>query len=458
MKFYSENISPDSLSGAIFSIEGIRDACVVLNGPTGCKFYHSAISDSQFHHSLGFDAGVYSEGFYLGQSRVPSTYLDSQDYIFGAGEKLERILRDAGRRGCKLIAVINSPGAALIGDDLEGILRREVRGVPCFALENSGFSGTFGAGYQRALMKVIDALSLSPRKRGLHEDLRTDGRQMNSSKFMTDGHRMNGGNKVNLLGFCIYQKHYDGSIRALKNLLERCGIEVVSTPGALDSLEAVARLPEADLNVAVYPEYARELGEKLEAELGIPLLCLREGPPLGFDAAAAFVREICAALDRESAAALEAIARARGRAYYYLARFSSLLGLPKGALFSIRAEASTAYALTRWLCGYLGMIPAAISVLPGADGPSLKKLEDFLEGIHYREVLDQPVLERETHLLFADGNTIAALKLAGKTFCGIEIALPSLGYLDITGKALLGETGALFLLEQIMNGLRYVLT
>jgi hypothetical protein len=33
--------------------------------------------------------------------------------------------------------------------------------------------------------------------------------------------------------------------------------------------------------------------------------------------------------------------------------------------------------------------------------------------------------------------------------------LPSLGYLDITPKTLFGEEGALFLLEQLMNGLRF---
>jgi hypothetical protein len=51
---------------------------------------------------------------------------------------------------------------------------------------------------------------------------------------------------------------------------------------------------------------------------------------------------------------------------------------------------------------------------------------------------------------------LSQLKLYGQTFCGIETALPGLGYMDITEKYLLGEDGALFLLEQIMNGLRYV--
>jgi nitrogenase molybdenum-iron protein alpha/beta subunit len=113
MTFYSENITPDSLSGAIFAIEGIKDACVVLNGPTGCKFYHSAISDSQYVRSLSFDPLAYSGRFYFGQPRVPCTYLDGHDYVYGSGEKLSKILQSVIQKNFKLIAVINSPGAAL---------------------------------------------------------------------------------------------------------------------------------------------------------------------------------------------------------------------------------------------------------------------------------------------------------------------------------------------------------
>ncbi|MDR2403444.1 MAG: oxidoreductase, partial [Spirochaetaceae bacterium] len=128
MKFCSENISPDGFTGALFAIEGIKDACTILNGPTGCKFYHSAISDSQFFRSPTYDPLEYTEGFYFGQSRIPSTYLDGEDYIFGSGEKLTRILKSVVKKRYRLIAVVNSPGAALIGDDLEDFLDREVRG------------------------------------------------------------------------------------------------------------------------------------------------------------------------------------------------------------------------------------------------------------------------------------------------------------------------------------------
>ena len=53
------------------------------------------------------------------------------------------------------------------------------------------------------------------------------------------------------------------------------------------------------------------------------------------------------------------------------------------------------------------------------------------------------------------GSTIAQLRLQECSCCGMEIGLPSLGYLDIVEKSLFGEKGALFILENIMNGLRY---
>ena len=188
-----------------------------------------------------------------------------------------------------------------------------------------------------------------------------------------------------------------------------------------------------------------------------PLSHSRTRPTIGFDATLAFVRQVCGALNVNPEKAIATVEKAKARAYLYLARFSSLRGLPKGALFSIKAEASIAFTLTKWLSTYLGMIPAAISILPETDRSFEPKIAAFLDEINYREALQNPVMETPTHILFADGNTIAGLKLAGQTCCGVEIALPSLGYLDITEKQLLGEQGALFLLEQIINGLRYVL-
>jgi nitrogenase molybdenum-iron protein alpha/beta subunit len=473
MSTFSENITPDSFSGALFAVEGIRDACTVLNGPTGCKFYHSAISDSQFQRDFGQNLLVYGGEFYFGMSRIPATYLDGNDYVFSSREKLERLLQIAARQNHGLIAVINSPGAALIGDDLESFLAQTVKGAPWFALETAGFSGSFGAGYQKALSKAIDALAGGALAPGALAGGALAGGALAGGALAGGalaGGALAGGalasgaparavrpKTVNLLGLGIYQKYYEGNYAALRRLLGVCGIDVIAAPGAGDDAASFARLGWAALNVAVYPEYGAALAEKLRGDYGTPWLTGAEGPPLGFDSTSALVRQICAALEADPSPALAAIDRARARAYRFLARFSAMLGFPRGALFSVKAEAGTAYALTVWLSSYLGMIPAAISLTGEEETSFVPRLAAYLASIHRAQALTNPVISTPTHVLLGDGNTIAELRLEGQRFCGIEISLPSLGYIDVTEKSLLGEEGALFLLEQILNGLRYVI-
>ncbi|MBQ9827692.1 MAG: oxidoreductase, partial [Lachnospiraceae bacterium] len=89
---YLKNIMPDSISGLIFAFEGIRDTAVLLNGPTGCKFYHSATSDNQVMRKFEYDPLNYPEELYFGQPRVPCTYLDKRDYVYGSEDKVKEAL------------------------------------------------------------------------------------------------------------------------------------------------------------------------------------------------------------------------------------------------------------------------------------------------------------------------------------------------------------------------------
>ena len=88
MNPYLTNISPDSFSGILFAMEGVENVLTLLNGPSGCKFYHSAPSDSQALRQKEFDPLNYPEEWYFGQPRIPCTFLDRRDYVYGSKEKL----------------------------------------------------------------------------------------------------------------------------------------------------------------------------------------------------------------------------------------------------------------------------------------------------------------------------------------------------------------------------------
>jgi len=68
----------------------------------------------------------------------------------------------------------------------------------------------------------------------------------------------------------------------LKQLLEVCGVEVISAPGATDSVEQISHLTEASMNVVLYPEYGMEIAKWLKTYHGLPYISLEQGPPIGF--------------------------------------------------------------------------------------------------------------------------------------------------------------------------------
>ena len=86
-----------------------------------------------------------------------------------------------------------------------------------------------------------------------------------------------------------------------------------------------------------------------------------------------------------------------------------------------------------------------VDIGPSADRAYTAFLRDYLAM--------EPSPPEEAELVFSDANVIAELMLKNKRFCGIEARMPSMGYTDLIPKTHLGVQGALFLIEQVLNGL-----
>ena len=99
------------------------------------------------------------------------------------------------------------------------------------------------------------------------------------------------------------------------------------------------------------------------------------------------------------------------------------------------------------------MIMACASVLNEQTNCYKHKLRSLLDSFGLTDALDQSITDTDSELVFASGNTIADMKLRRHVFTGIEISLPSIGYLDVIPKTHLGVQGALMLTEQVINGL-----
>ncbi len=445
----SRNISPDGLTGMIFAMDGMQDTVVLLNGPMGCKFYHS--TTSQFltprpplylPSENGADKTPVGYNFlnqwFFRQSRVPCTYLDGYDYVYGTTEKVrEALLYLKENVAFSCIALINSPGASLIGDHLHELIREILPDRICVVLESPGYSTGFAAGYETAFTEL----------------LRQTGDRMESYLREKEEAAIGAGHpRVNLLGVSLWQRYCEGDIRELKRLFSLCGIEVGCCLFAGNRIEELLEMPQADLNVVLYPEMA-ELGAKqMKERFGIPFyLC--EELPVGFDAVEKMFRDICEILHVSPEPVLKENEEARAKAYYYIDSVHQMSGLPNGTTFALEGNQSQVYSYARFFCEYLGMTPDCLEVTENSEaGPVMTAKIDTLYQM-YGQSDRKSMTETNAELVFGDGNTIAMLQTRSDAFCGIEISFPGMGYTDIVPKTHMGIQGALFLIEQVLNGL-----
>ncbi len=421
-------LDADGFTGSILAVEGIKDAMVVLNGPTGCKFYHSHLSDCQYPRATSFDPFTFREEFYFGQPRVPCTYLEGEDYVAGSTTKLTRILPVIAEKTDALIVIINSPGASLIGDDLNRFLTEAGLEKRCLAIENAGYSVPVSQGFEHTFIQILKWMGLEKKE--------------------------SVPSKINLIGLGLYQSNWDSCLNELRRLLSFMGVEIGSVVCGATTREELQNSPDAALNVVVLPEYGLRIADWYEREFGIPFVCSKKGAPVGHYATIEWLEMIASALGLDPSAVINACKKDMRSTLNKISRFNSLTGLPKGATFSIKADSSVALPLIDWLYNYLGMAPAAVETLPGGDPECERRIREMLERIGFADAWNRSVGLETVDVVFSDGHHLHSLKVKKQCRAAIEVSLPSSGYLNFLPRTYMGIHGALFLLEEIFNGLR----
>ena len=460
----SNNISPDGITGMIFGLEGIRRTIVLLNGPMGCRFYHSTTSQflsirplltlpSENGEKVPVDYN-YLNNWFFRQQRVPCTYLDGHDYVYGTAEKVRegiQFIRD--HIAFDLLAVVNSPGASLIGDRLYEIVHELLPDRNCVLLESPGFSVDYDYGYEQACLQLL-------RQNRLFDPGKREEKASCAKK------------RVNIIGLSIWDRYFEGDREEIGRLLSQCGL----TPGCFlmadCSMENIRHLPDADLNLVINPQRGKTIAEALEQHFGTPCYVC-EGLPVGFEATEKMCSDLAAMLGTDAAPVLEESRRARAYAWYKINGIYESSGLPQGALFAVSGSFAQIYAYTAFLTGYLGMLPDALEWEIEPQPSERKMLKKLLSAYHCENAVEKPLRDTAAELVLGNANVIASLMarkngdadadpaegkdggshMAAPPFAGIEIALPGMGYTDLVKKTHLGIQGALFLTEQVLNGL-----
>ena len=215
-----------------------RDILSITHGPIGCGFYSWLTRRNQTRPESPEDANYITYCL--------STDMQDEQIVFGGEKKLRAAIEEAyALFHPKAIAIFSTCPVGLIGDDVHAVARdmKDKLGINVFGFSCEGYKGVSqSAGHHIAnnqLFKHVVGTNETPRP----------------EKF-----------KINLLG----EYNIGGDAFVIEDLLERCGITLVSTFSGNSTYDAFANSHMADLNAVMCHRSINYVAEMMEKKFGIP--------------------------------------------------------------------------------------------------------------------------------------------------------------------------------------------
>ncbi|MDA8233649.1 MAG: nitrogenase [Clostridia bacterium] len=328
-----------ALGGAYAAALATFGTIPLLHSGGGCGFAQNA--------GQSFADGLNSPGP-VGGATTPCSTLVEEHVIFGGENKLRELIDSTIKlMPGDLYTVISSCVPALIGDDVDAVVAEFKDRAPIIHVKTAGFVGNSYKGYELYFDAVIDQLLTSlPKENRL----------------------------VNLLGIVPTQNlFWKGDLQVIKNLLEKVGVKVNIIFSDLKGLEALKRIPAAELNL-VFSLWGIPTAEKLEKRFETAYEYF-PSVPIGPKDTTAFLRRIGKKLKISSKVIERVIEEEEQNAYRFTEYIGNILviGLPH-AYYGVVADSSTAIGITRYATNELGFNPEVVVV---TDDPP----EEYREGI-----------------------------------------------------------------------------
>ena len=253
---YMESQKTCKLFGAIRAILGIKNALPLIHGPIGCAYHIRYILSARSARQI----------------RVLSTEMDQNDVVFGAEEKLESKIRDVDERySPELIAVLTSCASSIIGEDMEGVIKRVKNHINAeiIWISSGGFEGNQTDGYEESLSALINLMEEPKIRKGHIKD------------------------SINL----VAQFRGGPDLKNLKKDFKKLKINIncVLTSGA--TLNEIKNAGAADLNVSMCEASGIVPCEIMQKKFGTPFLS--ETVPIGVSATSNYFKTICEFLSLE---------------------------------------------------------------------------------------------------------------------------------------------------------------
>ncbi len=218
-----------------------RDIINLTHGPIGCGFYSWLTRRNQTRP--GTEAGT-DENF---MTYCFSTDMQDSNIVFGGEKKLRQAIQEAyDIFHPKAIGVFATCPVGLIGDDIHAVARemKEKFGdCNVFAFSCEGYKGVSqSAGHHIA-------------NNQLFKHVIGNGQKQVEGKF-----------KINMLG----EYNIGGDAFVIEDLLERCGITLLSSFSGNSSYEKFENSHMADLNAVMCHRSINYVADMMETKFGIP--------------------------------------------------------------------------------------------------------------------------------------------------------------------------------------------
>lgn len=242
-----------ALTGAGAFISGIPGAEVMVNGPLWCYFYAMRFLE---HGDF-----TVAERFHGSQPDNSAIVYGSEKYLT---EALERVL---SYKKPEFLFIESSCSLSLIGDDLNGIVRKLQLPFPYLTMDSGGIVGGFAAGYVKAAKAFFEKFA-------------------EQVPVQT--------NTINLIGLSDFYYNGRADTEELCRILTKAGYKVNCVPGSGTPYEQLKQIGEAELNIVCHEELGLELAQYLKERFGTPYVNV--GVPYGVEGTRSWLQGINQAL------------------------------------------------------------------------------------------------------------------------------------------------------------------
>ncbi|MEN4018298.1 MAG: nitrogenase component 1 [Methanobacterium sp.] len=432
--------SSDSLG--LGSIEGPKYSCT-LGGAYGTALAVYGLVPL-LHSGLGCGlgqlfgqlyAGGQNAGGPVGGTSTPTTGLVEEHVIFGGEDKLRKLIESSTEvmEGDGFV-VISGCVPALIGDDVDAVIREYNGESPLFSIDAPGFSGNSYEGYERFFEALIDQiLTPLPKEKGT----------------------------VNIFGVVPYQHiFWKGELDVVKNLLEKIGIKANIIFTEADGVEKLKQIPQAEYNLVLSTWNGHRIAKKLEEKFKTPFITF-PGVPIGPKQTSNFLRTVGKKIGVDSAKVEEVIDVEEHRAYRFIEYSGDAILIARPhSYFAVVADSNTAIGVTQFLVNEMGYLPDIIQL---TDNPPeeyresiIKELTEKLETTSWPDIIFEPdshlsrenLRNRPFQFLFA--SSLEANSAHDFGALHVTVAFPSYNRL-ILNDSYAGYNGALRLLEDYIS-------